>query len=184
MEGHCPALLWWGLGKGQTELVYGHYGFCEHKWPHSSSTLFSSLVTVNVWLSGSHAISHELHWTKQMHLFSQLEEFDNMRTRVNSLANLRQAGPSLSCQLRPFILSPLQCTALSLTLYLLFYTVLFHSIQFFHIVFCAVCYYQCCYSLVYPVLLSSHYVSHHSSLTELLFSCVLSNNELSIYSQH
>ncbi len=116
----------------------------------------------------------------EMHLFSQLEEFANMRTRVNSLANLRQAGPSLSCQLRPF-LSLLQCPALSFSL---FYTVLFHSIQFFHIVFFVVCYSQCCYSLVYPVLLSSHYISHHSSLTELLFSCMLSNNVLSIYSLH
>jgi len=114
-----------------------------------------------------------------MHLFSQLEEFDNMRKRVNSLANLRQAGPSLSCQLRPFILSPLQCPALRLSLCLQFYTVRFHSILFFPIVFCTVCYNQCCYSLVYSVLLSSHYISHHSSLTAAVQLCVI--KQCSIY---
>lgn len=48
------------------------------------------MVIANVWLSGSHAVSHEPHRTKQMHLFSQLEEFANVHTRVNSLANLHQ----------------------------------------------------------------------------------------------
>lgn len=52
--------------------------------------LSSALVMANVWLPGSHAVSHEPHRTKQMHLFSQLEEFANVHTRVNSLANLHQ----------------------------------------------------------------------------------------------
>lgn len=65
-------------------------GHCKRVSRPLSSGLLSAMVIANVWLSGSRAFSHEPHRTKQMHLFSQLEEFANVRTRVNSLANLHQ----------------------------------------------------------------------------------------------
>lgn len=58
--------------------------------PANESALHTATVVANVWFSGSRAVSHEPHRTKQMHLFSQLEEFANVRTRVNSLVNLHQ----------------------------------------------------------------------------------------------
>lgn len=118
-----------------------------------------------------------------MHLFSQLEEFDNMRTRVNSLANLRQAGPSLSCQLRPFILSPLQCPALSLTLYLLL--ILFCSIPFSSFTLCSAQFVIINAVIHWPIpfysLLTTFLTIHHR---QSCCSLVLSYNALSIYSQH
>lgn len=73
------------------------------------SSLLSAVVIANVWLSGSRAVSHEPHRTKQMHLFSQLEEFANVHTRVNSLANLHQTQIVVPAEALQRSLSSLAC---------------------------------------------------------------------------